>query len=730
MRNKCNYCLALAGLVLFSNISFAQTNIFPATGSAGIGTTTPNASALLELNSSTQGLLISRMTKGQRDAIVSPATGLMIYQTNSTPGFYYYSGTSWTAVTPKNNNWSLTGNAGTNPSINFIGTTDNQPLLFRLNNTQAGKLDAVNRNYYLGSGAGNSALVTGNIAIGSGALYNNGNGSGCVAVGDSALFNQTTDAGFGYYNTAVGSHALFFTNGAKGFFNVAVGAYALYNNTTSYANTATGYGALYTNIIGFNNTATGHHALYSNSEGNYNTSDGENNLFHNTTGSFNSSNGAFALLLNTTGSSNTASGYGALRSNTTGSFNTAVGDSANVASGNLINATAIGSHALVSASNSLVLGSVSGVNGAASTVNVGIGTSTPAKRLHVRLNGSSGATPNANAGIMLENNGTAYFQLLTPNANENGILFGTASNNANGAIIFNNGGVNGMQLRTGGNQNRIVITSNGKTAIGNFTPVYRLQLNVDSAAKPGTATWTIPSDKRLKKNISPFKDGLKLLNQIDPVWFEYNGDAGLPTGQRYAGVVAQDIQKIAPYMIGTFKQADATGKISEYLDYNPNSLFYILINAVKELAAAKNFMSEKIDELEAQNNALEQRLAKLEAMMHVQLAESGGQSPMNNELSVMSSASLLQNIPNPFNHTTTINYSLPQQYSSAKIIVLDKTGNVLKEINVSSSSLTGGSGKGAGSITVDASTLASGAYNYSLFVDGRLIATKQMVLAK
>jgi len=330
--------------------------------------------------------------------------------------------------------------------------------------------------------------------------------------------------------------------------------------------------------------------------------------------------------------------------------------------------------------------------------------------------GSSGGTPNGNAGIMLENNGNTYYQLLTPNGNENGILFGTASSNANGAIIFNSGGANGMQLRTGGNQSRIVITNNGKTAIGNFTPVYRLQLNVDSAAKPGTATWTIPSDKRLKKNISPFEDGLKLLNQINPVWFEYNGDAGLPTGQRYAGIVAQDIQKIAPYMIGTFKQADATGKTLEYLDYNPNSLFYILINAVKELSADKNSMSEKIEALQTQNETLEQRIKKLEAMMNVQ------QPSMSNELSVMSSASLSQNIPNPFNHTTTISYTLPEKFSSAKIIVFDRTGKLLKEVNVS--------GNGKGTVTIDAHALSSGGYNYSLFIDGKLIATKSMILAK
>ena len=85
-------------------------------------------------------------------------------------------------------------------------------------------------------------------------------------------------------------------------------------------------------------------------------------------------------------------------------------------------------------------------------------------------------------------------------------------------------------------------------------------------------------------------------------------------------------------------------------------------------------------------------------------------------------ATLEQNIPNPFNNTTTINYTLPKKYSSAKIIVVDKSGKVLKEINIS--------GSGKGSLKIDASTLASGAYNYSLYVDGKLIGTKQMVLAK
>lgn len=81
-------------------ISFAQ-----AQNNLGINTTTPHASAALDVTSTTQGMLVPRMTQSQRDAIASPATGLMIFQTDNTAGFYYYSGTAWTVV----------GQSGTSP---------------------------------------------------------------------------------------------------------------------------------------------------------------------------------------------------------------------------------------------------------------------------------------------------------------------------------------------------------------------------------------------------------------------------------------------------------------------------------------------------------------------------------------------------------------------------------------------------------------------------------------
>lgn len=89
------------------SILFAQTNTFPTTGSAGIGTTDPNASSILDMVSTTKGVLVPRMTKVQRDAIAAPAVGLLIYQTNVNPGFFYYNGSTWTAISTQDANKDL-----------------------------------------------------------------------------------------------------------------------------------------------------------------------------------------------------------------------------------------------------------------------------------------------------------------------------------------------------------------------------------------------------------------------------------------------------------------------------------------------------------------------------------------------------------------------------------------------------------------------------------------------
>ena len=79
--------------VLLTATTFAQV---------GINIETADPSAALDIVSTTGGLLVPRMTETQRDAINPAATGLMIYQTDGTAGFYYYNGSSWEGYYSKN----------------------------------------------------------------------------------------------------------------------------------------------------------------------------------------------------------------------------------------------------------------------------------------------------------------------------------------------------------------------------------------------------------------------------------------------------------------------------------------------------------------------------------------------------------------------------------------------------------------------------------------------------
>ena len=76
--------------IFFTTISFSQV---------GIGTTSPNPSSVLDITSTSGGLLVPRMTVTQRANIATPIQeGLLIYQTDNTPGFYYYNGSTWTVI--------------------------------------------------------------------------------------------------------------------------------------------------------------------------------------------------------------------------------------------------------------------------------------------------------------------------------------------------------------------------------------------------------------------------------------------------------------------------------------------------------------------------------------------------------------------------------------------------------------------------------------------------------
>ncbi len=299
--------------------------------------------------------------------------------------------------------WSLLGNSGTFDGTNFIGTTDNVPLSFKVFNQKAGKIDNVLLNSFYGFQSGN-ANTTGNsnssigyqslllnttgdqnTAFGAGALLNNVAGDFAVAIGyRSQYYANNTVSAFNNWNTSIGWQSLRGSTtpaNNTGTFNTAVGAQALLNNSTGTYNTGTGYGALSLNTTGSFNTANGYQVLLNNL-GNNNTGTGYNALTANTTGIYNAAFGDDALKNNSTGTNNTALGTNTLPLTTVSNYNTAVGASAGAIRNNggfntfvghaayatadgFSNSTCIGDNASMTASNQVRIGngSVNSIGG-------------------------------------------------------------------------------------------------------------------------------------------------------------------------------------------------------------------------------------------------------------------------------------------------------------------------------------------------------------------------------
>jgi hypothetical protein len=330
MKKKLVHSFILSFVFIISSLENSSAQ------NVGIGINIPDGSAILDITNTTKGLLIPRMKTPSILSITNPAKGLLVYD-SLTNLFMVNTGTrtlpNWQSIGSgtAGNDWRINGNSGINPTNQFIGTTDNQPLRFRINNIQAGELNPVNGNIFWGLRAGQANTVGfSNIAIGTDALKVNTIRVNLVAIGDSALFHNKPDDPLSSQSTL----------------NTAIGSKSLFSNTTGFANTAIGYQSLFANSNGTSNTAIGRESLFTNNTGSNNTAIGDQSLHSNTSGSFNTTVGRQSLFFNSTGSNNTAVGEESLISNTTGNDNTAVGSSSLSSSSVSDQNTAIGSESL------------------------------------------------------------------------------------------------------------------------------------------------------------------------------------------------------------------------------------------------------------------------------------------------------------------------------------------------------------------------------------------------
>src|SRR6476620_8762246 len=104
----------MKNLIAFIAISFACTQATAQNVAINADSSLPHSSAILDVKSSTKGMLIPRTSTTSRLSISNPAKGLMIYDT-TTGSCWFYNGNIWMEQGAANNTWNIVGNSGTTP---------------------------------------------------------------------------------------------------------------------------------------------------------------------------------------------------------------------------------------------------------------------------------------------------------------------------------------------------------------------------------------------------------------------------------------------------------------------------------------------------------------------------------------------------------------------------------------------------------------------------------------
>lgn len=376
--------------------------------------------------------------------------------------------------------------------------------------------------------------------------------------------------------------------------------------------------------------------------------------------------------------------------------------------------------------------------------NLGLGTPAPEANLHI-FRGSAGAvTANANAPLVVENSTSNYINLITPDVNERGILFGDNLNAQDGGIIYTGG--NQLQLRANGNVNRLIIDPDGNTGIGLDPAGFGgfndglLQVGNDGddnlrlVANDGANDWSLfsangttgdlflfkngvqkgffndadgayiaSSDRRLKKDISELPTILESIMKLKPRKYHFMESANV---EKYSyGFIAQEVNEVFPDFVAAYKDRK-TGEERYGLNYE--NFGVIAIKAIQE-------QQKQLDE---QKKAMDE-LRELVKQLSGQQATAANTSPATVK-TVISDAVLEQNKPNPFKGITSIRYSLPGATKNAQLIVTDLSGKTVRQISLKNAT--------TGTVNIDATMLSNGTYNYSLYADGKLIGSKKMIL--
>ncbi len=399
--------------------------------------------------------------------------------------------------------------------------------------------------------------------------------------------------------------------------NLFVGVGAGQSNTVGYSNSFVGRNAGLANTTGQGNSFFGQEAGFSNLSGvrnsffgyksGFDNTTGENNAFFgyqvgsaNTTGVENAFFGFYAGSGNTEGFSNAFFGTRAGAVNTTGNGNTIVGVDAQLGAGTLTNASALGNKAYVAQSNSLVLGSINGVNLATADTKVGIGTTAPATRLNVvgstLFSNSSSASTLRGLVNLISTSGNANFY-MQGQSGSGGINFGVSGSSPNASLFI-------AQYDGTTYLDRLKITPSGTVQIFELGSAGATALCRNASSEIATCS----SSLRYKTNIGRFADGMAFLNRLRPISFDWKDG-----GMKDVGFGAEDIAKIDPRFVTYNDKGEVEG-----VKYD--RLTTVLVNAVREqqtqIGSLERRLSEQNEVIERQNEAMVQQGEALKAQQN------------------------------------------------------------------------------------------------------------------
>jgi hypothetical protein len=628
--------LLIAGILFLSMAGSASAQQLK----LGQNRTLFDSSAALEIESQKLVLLLSRID--DTATIVKTAKdGALVYY-NDLPsagakkGFYIRSNGKWNWLsTAGQNDWLLQGNAGTNSAFNFLGTSDNHPLLFKTNNLVRLFIDS----------------ATGNAGFGTtqpGATLHNAGSSlfGVKAIGDLATGGaigpalNTVDS-FTIFSVAQATAGQTLSLPAPA--NATAGRIAILMNTgtvaftveTAKVNGGTAISLLWSGtqwrVLGDGVGSGTFTVPYSylpltslgmmegaaeRTTGANNIAIGQNALQVNTTGYENIAIGANALRKNDLSASNIAVGSGALGGGTSGSGNIGIGWTAlynNLADYN----TAVGSAALAlntTGKANTALGHETLFSNTTGNNNTGLGKTA----LRSLVTDSNNTALGFEAAYFLKGSGNTAFgsgALRAPLSSSNCTALGFMAGNKDGTItsasnISNATAIGAYAQIT--NDNTIILGSaNGhltNVGIGLYNPSYKMHVNGSVA---GLFAYGSTSDRRLKTNLQPVLNAFDKIKALQAVTFNWNQEAAAKAGLNldslnHYGFIAQQVEKILPQVVNTATNSMHIKSIA-YTDIIP-----VLAEAIRQEQPGIENLHQQHHATQRQLALLKQRLNELE----------------------------------------------------------------------------------------------------------------------